>query len=639
MKAFALLMLVTIAPAFGHDFVETASEDGPGIYFDPVGKIKMSSDRLEVVTFVDLNFIRDEFPIHMTALVQVEVMCNIIKLIDSDNPCMEMITSLGSIMKENSIQIKELLSSESTNRFKRWVGGSFMLVTQVAQSFFDGLIWLTNMVFPGYEKYERAINALSAEQDMYYHNVSEKFSVFNSSIIDQTSSLEDIKEKLDIFQKAFQEFNKMLAQKISFSEENRIILKNHKNTLENLDFKNNRTSVILDEYGAILTKHVDILKNHATEIENLKLESNMISLLMSMKVQFDAFQNKLKTIRNAVILSKSNVFDSAVVNSKELHQVLIDSATGENDELPLYPSLNNIERILRMSDVTCKFMNMTLLFVLNVPLVSKMEYMLYNCVPYPVRIGDFFLFVQSFFRSSHLALSNDKLSYSYVDFDDCSELYEGTRMCVPKNIHSTEKRPTCDTKLLTKQVLSLPKECDLRVMYGNIDFWHKLDANRWSFVQSSPKRLSIDCDGSNSYDELISGSGIINLPKNCNAYSGANEFRADGIDLKNLTSPKVLFPLYKDDCCTVENLETFRGQMVPLEMTHSDISFVKKNSYRMPKDKLENRESVVPIIAYISIALVILVLSLIVMYKIVMSKIRRMPRNNLAMQMLEHVRI
>lgn len=56
----------------------------------------------------------------------------------------------------------------------------------------------------------------------------------------------------------------------------------------------------------------------------------------------------------------------------------------------------------------------------------------------------------------------------------CYKLSSDHSICQYKSVFSSINNPSCETKLLTEVVLSLPKECNSKLLNGLINIWQKL---------------------------------------------------------------------------------------------------------------------------------------------------------------------
>lgn len=63
----------------------------------------------------------------------------------------------------------------------------------------------------------------------------------------------------------------------------------------------------------------------------------------------------------------------------------------------------------------------------------------------------------------------------------------------------------------------LPDNCPYKCIYGDVDIWHKLNDNKWIFVQTKPTKLFIECVN-NVTNVVISGTGVLSVPLRCVAF-------------------------------------------------------------------------------------------------------------------------
>lgn len=67
---------------------------------------------------------------------------------------------------------------------------------------------------------------------------------------------------------------------------------------------------------------------------------------------------------------------------------------------------------------------------------------------------------------------------------------------------------------------TIPKYCDVRILKGNIEIYHKLKVgNEWIFALTEPQRLRITCG--NDIDFNLEDIGIITISRECKGYANA----------------------------------------------------------------------------------------------------------------------
>ncbi|XP_026318852.1 uncharacterized protein LOC113229467 [Hyposmocoma kahamanoa] len=182
--------------------------------------------------------------------------------------------------------------------------------------------------------------------------------------------------------------------------------------------------------------------------------------------------------------------------------------------------------LIDVSKLTSYYYNKKIVFLIQIPLISPTKYIVYKLIPLPTphnsEIPNTFALIHP--SKSYLAITDDRLHYALLDnLKECSKLTNDDSICPLTNVYSTSTNPSCETRLLTEVVLSLPIECDSKLLYGNINIWQKLRNNKWIFVQSKSTKLNVRCNN-DIKDYSIVGTGILELRKNCIAYCKTFQF-------------------------------------------------------------------------------------------------------------------
>lgn len=315
------------------------------------------------------------------------------------------------------------------------------------------------------------------------------------------------------------------------------------------------------------------------DLRNLSIISNVLNVRISIDEIINTIETCLLTLSfkvddllNSVLFTKSNVLHPAIITPNQLYVELINSVSRlpRYREFPIKIDLDTIHRIMIISELSCYCVDNKIIFVIKVPLVHHTEYYLYKNIPLPVphdtqNPNSYAMIIPT---TDYIAISEDKTSFCTLShLNLCKQIGTQLFICNKLNEYSSvDTSSRCELEIMTKAVTSLPKSCDFRFVYGNINIWEKLRDNKWLFVQSGSNKLSIECN--TDLTELsISGTGVLNLPDNCIAY-----FR--NIRLFSKSSPKISvneidsnFNLINDSCCNIDKFKSHLPSMSYINLT------------------------------------------------------------------------
>ncbi|KOB64113.1 fusion protein, partial [Operophtera brumata] len=187
-----------------------------------------------------------------------------------------------------------------------------------------------------------------------------------------------------------------------------------------------------------------------------------------------------------------------VITPQQLYRELADNYRHLPNylELPIILDINTIHHILSVSKLICYYVDYKIIFVLQVPLVGIREYMLFHniALPTPYNVKEpnkFSLIIPS---SKYIAMTKDKSHYCNLDdLSNCKTVKPGNFICDITSVYVADSKPTCESELLTKVISEIPKQCETKFIFGELDIWKPLINNKWIFIQSKPNKISIDC--------------------------------------------------------------------------------------------------------------------------------------------------
>ncbi|XP_037303416.1 uncharacterized protein LOC115449060 [Manduca sexta] len=323
--------------------------------------------------------------------------------------------------------------------------------------------------------------------------------------------------------------------------------------------------------------------SHAIQAENFQVALN--SMFNTLQSNLLSLSFKIEDILNSVLLVKSNILHPSVLTPKQLYHEIVNNLkiVPKDKYFPLNLELNNIHKLLNIASLVCYHLDNKLVFVIKIPLVSTVEYNLYKSIPLPTShaTDNTFVMIQPF--ESYIALSKDKLSFSYYkNLDSCQNIATKTYLCEITDIYSVPGNPSCEIEIITKTVSKLPDSCQYQILRGHVDIWHKLHNEKWIFVQSELCKLSIECRN-NITETIISGTGILNLPLDCVAYH--KNYRIARKTSPRINIPKLTptFNILNDSCCNSNKFKELNLLTPKLKNVNLDNlkSFVNTNQLLM----------------------------------------------------------
>lgn len=543
-------------------------KSSPGIYFDPIGKLKINVGRLDIVTAYDVSYIEPHIENINSILGTVRFLCNQIQMetminLECHNTLEPLSVKYNDIVSAYS-SISHLIGSK---RFKRaWIGA----VGTLSKTIF-GTLDEDDAI-----KYD---NAIQNVQD----NEKRLSSLIKESILVTTTTLSKFNETL----------HKIKINEASLDE-----------AVNNLSLK---------------------LKNISKISIELNYKSNIDSILTSLEASLLTLSFQMEDITNAILFSSRNTLHPAILPPKQLYKELVDNYRylPTNVKLPISLELRNIHLLLNVSSITCYSLNDKIIFVLRLPLVSPREYELFHNIALPTPHDDVNPSTFSLIRPSNkfIAMTKDKTEYCNLDsLTDCQAINANDYICNIMSVFSTSAHPNCESELMSKTISVLPVQCQTDFLSGTLDLWKPISDNKWIYIQSQNNKVYLDCINQKIVELDIVGTGILEVPQNCMAFCKTTKLvpRFSGLKL-NISVPRLNFDLIKDPCCILDKFKNEISNEPPIQLQNIDLDIftsetsLKLKSMSREADKILNQHQIIKYGTHYSI-FIILMFTLICIY-------------------------
>lgn len=494
------------------EYIQPASNDA-GIYFDPIGTLKITDDTLDIIIPIDISFVQPHLENIKDILGTSKFLCKQSNVY-YESEChyiFQPLSSRYSDIVRDFNSISYLISKK--HKRTAWFSGIGTVIKQL----------FGNMDENDAIKYNDAIKTIEDDQTKLATLMKENMMV-------TTSTMSAFKEIID---------------KINSNEINL----NHAIETLNKDIQN--LTYITDKL---------FLRSKISGLSNI-LESSLLTLSF-----------KLEDIINAIMFSKSNILYPSIITPEQLFSDLVNNYRflPSSKHLPIPLVLENIHILENVSDVFSYYANEHIIFVLQIPLVNTEEFDLYHTIPYPVIIDPLnnTLYSTIVPSTKYLGITKDKASYcKSSSLSNCKTMNTQYYICEMSNVYSTSASPICETEVISKALSSVPLLCKTKFVNGNFETFHKLHNNKWIYIMSQKTKLTIECHNQDLFESSISGTGILTLPSECVAYCKENKL----IPKRNLeikVKPVVLhFELINDTCCspTAYLKDNFKAPFVELK--------------------------------------------------------------------------
>ncbi|XP_072935016.1 uncharacterized protein [Epargyreus clarus] len=501
----------------------------PGLFYDHLDNTYSYNDFWNVITHIDMVSMEPhlnniEKQIKKTLDICIKFQLNEIF------QCKDVFSPIEALLQSNFIKLyslSHLVSADSPNRFKRSLefGGEIL-------KFLFGTLDADDA-----RKYDAAINACQTSETELFRLMKENIHVVKSTINTFNTSLNRLNKNEHRLNSQIDRLNDILTQTT----------------------KNNNELI----YVSKLNNLVNIIKG---------------SLL--------TISNSLESILNAILFAKANVLHPSVITPTNLVNELLKHVNSINKRLdfPVPLNIETIHSLIDVSKLTTYYYRKKIVFVIQIPLISPVKYAVYKLIPLPTPHDPMqpntFALIQPI--KPYLAITEDRLNYAMLDtLEQCRKVDNNYSICPAVTIFPSITNPSCETKLLTDVVLSLPQECNSRLISGNIDIWQKLSGNRWIFVQSKSNKVTLKCNDITT-DYPIIGTGILKLSNDCIGYSKTLRFTPSTTYSINSKNQFIIdYDITQDDCCKRDIFNKTISSLSPITLSNIALDSLKHSSRQL----------------------------------------------------------
>lgn len=503
-----------------------------GIYFEQVSAIRLYHKQWNLITYVNLSALQNEWEHIQTMVQQTNAICTEIITQNAGRPENEIERGWNHTTIENincgpsHIQMQYLLNQiqeynveHFQNTYKRKKRGFLNVVGEIAKDLFG---------------------TLSDSDAQLYLDKLEKLNL-QGHIRDEI-----MKKQSTLTQSTFN----LITETRQQAEANDKQLTDH-----------------ITQIREMLTKYTHDIHRFNYGITLRTLAQDLISFIILLLMSFQQKQTKfLQALSLGTKGGNSPAIIPPAIFYKELNAIR-GALSGKSVDLPIALSRETLPLFYQIASPRSTLLHNQLIIALTIPLTDMELYNLYKVTSFPNRINDDLF---QFIIPTHEYVALSRYSQRYVSFTN-QELANCHNTYLPNNqtlltcmeispiMDITVNRDDCEITLLTKDVVS--QNCDIRISNISSELWIKLRTpNAWIYVLPKTTMVRIDCEGNDIHNMLMNGTGILTIHEDCN-------IKTDNILIQ-------AFKVYQHEILT---------EAQPFGRTSINISKLLNNFYKIPE--------------------------------------------------------
>ncbi|KAG4074170.1 hypothetical protein HA402_000614 [Bradysia odoriphaga] len=472
-------------------FTFRALNDTTGLYFEKIAPIRLYNNEWHIVYHMNLSALQDEF--------------NVIK---------ETVDKLGNLCKEihDQLDVPDNFTIQQTN-------------TRLESHTF------TRQCGAPLEQIHASMTQINDfNTHWFYTKNREKRAPFNiiGSLLRSlfgTLSQEDAEDYL----RRFNNMESSLIDRLVVAEEHTTFLQSTVDILQAINAENMEIHQKTDKQFKALKLTVEQLINNF-EFEsywlNLELKSQIDDLMTFVSLSLNLYHTKQRQFLEAITFGSTTVAATPIIlpPSSFLDELIYiqQQISGNSLTLPLPTTKDFIANYYQLASTRSRIIDDQLLVSMSIPLIDLKQYQLIKVTSLPNKLPTG---LYQFIIPEHEYIAIDDFHETYVtltnkELENCHDLRGQTEefaiLCMQNSpiFHITPTRDDCSITLLTTS--NTTKHCDTRVSDIKSEIYIKLrQPNSWIGVFPQSQTLYVRCSNSPTFEEQVSGIGIISIKQDC----------------------------------------------------------------------------------------------------------------------------
>lgn len=357
-----------------------------------------------------------------------------------------------------------------------------------------------------------------------------------------------------------EELNNNNKENLHSIEENLRVIKVGMERIESLNKKMLNDEKVLSKKIKELSDTIVTISN-ATEV--MFYQQMLVTQFLLINGIFDQYTLDTNLLSDIIHMAQLGKIHSSILSPSDLVDNLkeIKMTLPTGTDLPVGFSTYEAIELLKLSEVVIYFRDMSLVFVIKIPIVNQNDLSLYNVLPAPVRepISNIFIYIKP--GIDYLALRDTKeyyTSYTHDQIKNCKRSNDFI-LCPQHQINLVNSgNISCEMSLMINPN-KISNKCQIMYVQLINSILYKIkNSNKWLGVIENDQ-LVVTCNSVTTTLEL-QGTGILTLDPHCKGYTSRELLIPSdqpNYKLTNWTTNlNILNFIDKDLINSISNLET-----------------------------------------------------------------------------------
>lgn len=253
--------------------------------------------------------------------------------------------------------------------------------------------------------------------------------------------------------------------------------------------------------------------HNVTDFYNLARISSIFDQFLS---QYSFLSETVNDLFEVIESAKNNKIHPFLLTSSEIIDQAHSLTLPHNTFFPSNFTFNHLQSFIQHCTIHVHYRFRSILFVINLPLLSDKLYELYQFVPVPHPMkNNFILPVTS---KKFLLVDQQYSEYVLTYNNPCTLLWPALYLCSEEEFTIT--MDSCEIQAFTRTNESA---CRYLPISPNFNIWTKINTNTWFFASSSPSIANIFTPMS-KYNATLPIAGLIEIPPGVTVTTSTSKF-------------------------------------------------------------------------------------------------------------------
>jgi len=290
-----------------------------------------------------------------------------------------------------------------------------------------------------------------------------------------------------------------------------------------LQTETNHTVQQIEEHQQKLEKNMEYIQqqilNNTQNIDLLSFGNRMLEQILLFEVILNKYAYETQTLISIINSATNGKIHTSVFTPQtlleELTEIKMDIPTGS--ALPVEICIESLTEILHASEINIFVKDNYLVYVIEIPLISSDEYIVYHPIPLPIQYDENRVILVDP-EVEYIGVSRDSENFFPLEqnqMEKCIQL-KPHKLCKGiQHIQHSAGSKLCAVSLITNQQTN-PENCNLKFVHLNSPIWNKLtQTNSWIYY-TKPEKGKIVCSNPvETYNMEISGVGRMTISPFC----------------------------------------------------------------------------------------------------------------------------